>query len=143
MYCSYGVGVRGSRCEKVGVDWHADMSWMHVKRRRDQSWCVIGFHGIEEVVAVVAESLFRTGVPWCYRADGVSVRIQVALLAGMMGPRVAAAAARAAVAAIAEDEPGFSELPFMQSSKAFSGQKKQGGEAVQSQGGRYKIVGRV
>ena len=58
----------------------------------------------------------------------------------MMGPRVVAAAA---VAAIAEDEPGFSELPFMQCSKAFSGQKKQGGEAVQSQGGRYKIVGRV
>ena len=58
--------------------------------------------------------------------------IQVALLAGMVGPRVAAAAARAAVAAIAEDEPGVAELPFMR--RTYSSQKGQGG---QSQGERY------
>ena len=71
------------------------------------------------------------------RADGVSVWIQVALLAGMVGPRVAAAAARAAVVAIAEDEPGVTELPFMQSSKTHSGQKRQAGQAMQSRAERY------
>ncbi|KAG0605244.1 hypothetical protein M758_9G042700 [Ceratodon purpureus] len=61
---------------------------------------------------------------------------QVALLAGMVGPRVAAAAARAAVVAIAEDEPGVTELPFMQSSKTHSGQKRQAGQAMQSRAER-------
>lgn len=70
-------------------------------------------------------------------ADGVSVWIQVALLAGMVGPRVAAAAAQAAVAAIAEDEPGVAELPFMRSSKTFSGQKKHAPQAMQSRVERY------
>ena len=65
----------------------------------------------------------------------------MALLAGMVGPRVAAAAARAAVAAIAEDEPGVSELPFVQSSKIFSGQRKQAAQAMQSHAERYGSVG--
>lgn len=64
--------------------------------------------------------------------DGVGVWIQVALLAGMVGPRVAAAAARAAVAAIAEDEPGVSELPFMRTLRTLSGQKKHAPRAMQN-----------
>ncbi|XP_073389287.1 SWI/SNF complex subunit SWI3A-like isoform X5 [Physcomitrium patens] len=45
---------------------------------------------------------------------------EVALLAGAVGPRVASAAAQAAVAAIAEDEPGVWEVPFMRRSKVVS-----------------------
>jgi hypothetical protein len=55
----------------------------------------------------------------------------------MVGPRVAAAAAQAAVAAIGEDDPGVSELPFMQSSKTFSGRKKPASNTTQDHAERY------
>jgi SWI/SNF related-matrix-associated actin-dependent regulator of chromatin subfamily C len=59
---------------------------------------------------------------------------QVALLSGMVGPRVAAAAAQAAVAAVGEDDPGVSELPFMQSSKTSAGRKKRASTTMQDNG---------
>lgn len=55
----------------------------------------------------------------------------------MVGARVAAAAAQAAVAAIEENDPGVSELPFMQSSKTFSGQKKPAANTRQDRAERY------
>lgn len=55
----------------------------------------------------------------------------------MVDPRVAAAAAQAAVAAIAEDDPGVLELPFMQSSRTFSGQKKNASQTMQNRAERY------
>lgn len=61
---------------------------------------------------------------------------QVALLAGAVGPRVASAAAQAAVAAIAEDEPGVWEVPFMRRSKVVSGHKKHASQSTQKYGGR-------
>lgn len=56
---------------------------------------------------------------------------EVALLAGAVGPRVASAAAQAAVAAIAEDEPGVWEVPFMRRSKVVSGHKKHASQSTQ------------
>jgi len=70
-------------------------------------------------------------------ADGLDLLFQVALLSGMVGARVAAAAAQAAVAAIGEDDPGVSELPFMQSSKSFSGQKEPASNTIQDRAERY------
>jgi len=55
----------------------------------------------------------------------------------MVGARVAAPAAQAAVAALGEDDPGVAELPFMQSSKAFSGQKKPSPNTMQERAERY------
>lgn len=63
---------------------------------------------------------------------------QVALLSGMVGPRVAAAAAQAAVAAIAEDEPGVSELPFMQSPKLTSKHRRHASQTFQNHSDGYK-----
>nr|XP_024374489.1 uncharacterized protein LOC112281792 [Physcomitrium patens] len=60
---------------------------------------------------------------------------EVALLAGAVGPRVASAAAQAAVAAIAEDEPGVWEVPFMRRSKVVSGHKKHASQSTQKYGG--------
>lgn len=66
--------------------------------------------------------------------------LQVALLSGMVGPRVAAAAAQAAVAAIAEDEPGVSELPFMQSPKLTSKHRRHASQTFQNHSDGYKQI---
>lgn len=79
-------------------------------------------------------------ISWAFKsqltAHGRDLFLQVALLSGMVGPRVAAAAAQAAVAAVGEDDPGVSELPFMQSSKTFAGRKKRASTTMQDNGER-------
>lgn len=83
------------------------------------------------------ESIIAFPGEYCFLYADKHFYDQVALLSAMVGPHVAAAAAQAAVAAIAEEEPSVSQLPIMQTPNVQSTLQKNTSQSLQKHPARY------